>query len=103
MLFRSGRRSKEIQIFDAQDIEGGPLARATADGFNPPLLLHSYWMAGRRGPRPSSYRVSGVRDLLGAVASFGRVARTFTAVGREISSQKKAGTLPLSGPGAMPL
>ncbi|MEZ5350665.1 MAG: carotenoid oxygenase family protein [Microthrixaceae bacterium] len=99
----SGRRSKEIQIFDAQDIEGGPLARATADGFNPPLLLHSYWMAGRRGPRPSSYRVSGVRDLLGAVASFGRVARTFTAVGREISSQKKAGTLPLSGPGAMPL
>ena len=32
---------KEVHVFDAQDVERGPLARAAADGFHPPLLLHS--------------------------------------------------------------
>ena len=58
---------KEIQVFDAAHIEAGPLARATAPGFNPNLMLHSVWMPDRVGPRPSAYRVSTWRDVRGAV------------------------------------
>lgn len=58
---------KELQVFDAHDLGRGPLARATAPGFNPPLLLHSCWMPPRRGPRPSDYRVPLWRDVTGAV------------------------------------
>lgn len=68
---------KELQIFDAHDVERGPLARATAPGFNPPLLLHSCWMAPRPGPRPSNYRVPLWRDLLGTWASAPRTIRSF--------------------------
>jgi carotenoid cleavage dioxygenase-like enzyme len=58
---------KELQVFDAHDLGRGPLARATAPGFNPPLLLHSCWMPPRRGSRPSGYRVPVWRDVKGAV------------------------------------
>jgi all-trans-8'-apo-beta-carotenal 15,15'-oxygenase len=57
---------KQFHIFDARDIERGPIARAAAPGFNPPLLLHSWWMERRRGPRPSDYRVTRRSDLAGA-------------------------------------
>jgi len=58
---------KEVQVFDAMRIEQGPIARATAPDFNPPLMLHSCWMPPRRGPRPSRYHVSVGRDLAGAL------------------------------------
>jgi hypothetical protein len=58
---------KELQLFDAQHLERGPVARATAPGFHPGLLLHSTWMPDRRGPRPSTYRVPVRRDVAGAV------------------------------------
>ncbi len=58
---------KEVQVFDALHLERGPLARATAPGFHPGLLLHSTWMPDRVGARPSSYRVSVRRDVLGAI------------------------------------
>ena len=67
---------KELHLFDAQDIERGPLARASAPGFNPPLLLHSCWMPRRPGARPSRYRVPLWRDLLGTWASAPRTFRT---------------------------
>jgi all-trans-8'-apo-beta-carotenal 15,15'-oxygenase len=80
---------KEVQIFDANHIEAGPLARATSPTFNPNLLLHSCWMADRVGPRPSSYRVPLRRDLKGALAGvpgvlagFARMARVMAREGR---------------------
>ena len=94
---------KEVHIFDAQDIEAGPLARAAAPGFNPPLLLHSYWSEKRRGPRPSNYRVSRRRDVAGALAGFGRVPRTWAGTAKQLRAQRRAGTLPTSGPGAVGL
>lgn len=68
---------KELQIFDAQDIGRGPLARATAPGFNPPLLLHSTWMPERVGPRPSDYRVSTRADVVGAARVTPGILRSF--------------------------
>lgn len=93
--------AKEVHIFDAQDIEAGPLAKAAASGFNPPLLLHSYWTERRVGPRPSSYKVSKGRDLAGALASFARVPKTWVGTTRELKARRDAGTLPTSGPGAV--
>jgi carotenoid cleavage dioxygenase-like enzyme len=67
---------KEVQVFDALHIESGPLARATARGFNPNLMLHSTWMPERVGPRASTYRVRWWRDVAGALAGLpGVVAR----------------------------
>lgn len=70
---------KEIHVFDAQDLERGPLARATSPTFNPGLLLHSTWMPTRRGRRPSTYRIGLWRDLrgaaLGAIPAMAGLAR----------------------------
>ena len=73
---------KEIQIFDAQHIEAGPLARASSPTFNPSLLLHSCWMADRVGPRQSTYRISLARDIRGALRGLPGVARSMAATGR---------------------
>lgn len=73
---------KELQIFDAADIGRGPLARATSPTFNPPLLLHSCWMAPRPGPRPSAYRVPLGRDVKGAVRGIPGVLRHYGRMGR---------------------
>lgn len=61
---------KEVQIFDAANLSRGPLARATAPTFNPPLLLHSCYYAPRRGPRNSRYAVDPYRDAWGALRGF---------------------------------
>lgn len=74
--------AKEIQVFDALDIERGPLARATSGTFNPSLLLHSCWMADRVGPRQSSYRVPVRRDVLGALRGMPGVFRSFARMGK---------------------
>ncbi|MCX7621391.1 MAG: carotenoid oxygenase family protein [Acidimicrobiales bacterium] len=70
---------KELQVFDASDLQRGPVARATASGFNPPLLLHSCWMPERVGVRPSQYRVPLRKDLAGAVRGFPGVVRRLAA------------------------
>jgi carotenoid cleavage dioxygenase-like enzyme len=75
---------KEIQVFDAHDIERGPLARATANSFNPSLLLHSCWMPERTGPRPSRYRVRVGADVLGSIRSLPQLMRSLGATGREM-------------------
>ena len=98
---RSPGGGKEMHVFDAQDIEAGPIARAGAAGFNPPLLLHSYWSERRVGPRPSDYSVSRSRDIAGALAGFGRVPRTWARTVKELRAQRRAGTLPTRGPGAV--
>lgn len=63
---------KEIQLFDAADLAAGPLARATAPGFCPPLLLHSCWMPRPSGRRRSSYRIPLSADVWGAVRDLPR-------------------------------
>jgi carotenoid cleavage dioxygenase-like enzyme len=70
---------KEIHVFDAQDIERGPVARATAPTFNPGLLLHSTWMPPAAQPRKSGYRVRWWRDLFGAARG---VAPAFAGLAR---------------------
>ncbi|HQF94201.1 MAG TPA: carotenoid oxygenase family protein [Microthrixaceae bacterium] len=61
---------KEVWVFDASHLEAGPLARASAPEFNPPLLLHSCWMppvpANRRRP---DYRIPLWRDIRAAVTA----------------------------------
>jgi carotenoid cleavage dioxygenase-like enzyme len=85
---------KEIQVFDALHVEAGPLARATAPGFNPGLLLHSCWMADRVGPRPSTYRVPPAADVVGALRGIpGVVAALFRMV-RATAGQQRAARRP---------
>ena len=79
---------KELQLFDAQHLELGPIARATAPGFHPGLLLHSTWMPDRDGPRPSDYRVPVRRDVLGAVRGMPGV---MASMARMVRDQRRAG------------
>lgn len=81
---------KEVQVFDAQHIEAGPLARATAPGFHPALLLHSCWMADRVGPRPSAYRVSMGRDIVGALRAVPGLLAGFARMGKHMAALEKA-------------
>lgn len=76
---------KEIQVFDAGHIEAGPLARATAPGFNPNLMLHSCWMPDRDGPRPSNYRIPVRRDVRGAVKGLPDVMKGLAAMGKAMA------------------
>jgi all-trans-8'-apo-beta-carotenal 15,15'-oxygenase len=77
---------KEIQVFDADHIERGPLARATSPTFNPNLMLHSCWMPDRVGPRPSSYRVPIRRDVRGAVKGIPGIMRSFARMGKAMKA-----------------
>jgi hypothetical protein len=61
---------KAIDVFDAADLSAGPIASATAPGFNPPLLLHSWWTERRAGERPSQYRVDPERDAWETLQAF---------------------------------
>ena len=63
---------KEVWVFDAAHIEAGPLCKATAQDFNPPMLLHSCWMPPRPGHRPSSYRIPLWRDIVGGLREIPR-------------------------------
>jgi len=79
---------KEVQVFDAGAVGAGPIARAGSPTFNPGLLLHSCWMADRRGPRPSSYRVPLGRDVLGAVAGIPKVIWSMVRLGRGLVASR---------------
>lgn len=61
---------KEVWVFDAAHLEAGPLAKASAPDFNPPLLLHSCWMppvpAGSRRP---DYRIPLWRDIRAGITA----------------------------------
>ncbi len=65
LVHRDG--DKEIQIFESLHVGKGPIARATAPGFNPPLLLHGCWTDRTDGR--STYRVAKRRDVAGALAA----------------------------------
>ncbi|MEZ5145491.1 MAG: carotenoid oxygenase family protein, partial [Acidimicrobiales bacterium] len=80
---------KEVQVFDAHDLGRGPLARATAEGFNPNLLLHSCWMPPRAGARPSRYRVPVRRDVTGALRGLPAVLREMATTTRAIRRRMK--------------
>jgi len=81
---------KEVWVFDALDLERGPLARATAKDFNPPLLLHSAWMPSRPGPRPSNYSIPLRRDLAGGTRNVLPLLRGLMSMGREMSKEMAA-------------
>jgi hypothetical protein len=88
LVHRDG--DKEVQVFDASHIEAGPLARATAPGFNPNLMLHSTWMPPRR---PSSgLGLSGVvvARRAGRAARDARGARIAPAHGPRMAAQERA-------------
>lgn len=74
---------KELQLFDAQHLERGPVATATAPGFHPGLLLHSTWMADPVGPRRSDYRVSVRRDVVGALRGMPRALASLVEMARD--------------------
>jgi all-trans-8'-apo-beta-carotenal 15,15'-oxygenase len=61
---------KALEVFDARDLAAGPIASASAVGFNHPLLLHSTWSPPRLGPRPSSYRIDPVADAWATLQAF---------------------------------
>ena len=75
---------KEVQLFDAQHLEAGPLARATAPGFHPGLLLHSTWMADRDGGRSSDYQVPVRRDVAGALRGVPGVVADLVRMTRDL-------------------
>lgn len=77
---------KEVWVFDARDIGRGPLAKATAKDFNPPLLLHSCWMPPRPGRRPSSYRIPLSTDIRTALAGTPGHVKRLVALGREMQA-----------------
>jgi len=82
--------AKEIHVFDAAKLSAGPIARATAPDFCPPLLLHSYWMAEREGPRPSRYHVSRARDTLGALKTGpGQLVKVVRAIANEVKKHRQ--------------
>lgn len=80
---------KEVWVFDAAHIERGPLAKATGNGFNPPLLLHSCWMPTRLGPRPSGYRIPVTRDVRGGIRQIPHHIVAIAAMGREMSREMR--------------
>jgi hypothetical protein len=80
---------KELQLFDAQHLERGPVATATAPGFHPGLLLHSTWMPDRVGPRRSDYRVPVGRDVVGALRA---VPQVLASVARMARDTRRAGS-----------
>ncbi|MDJ0761001.1 MAG: carotenoid oxygenase family protein [Woeseiaceae bacterium] len=75
---------KAIDVFEAGEIERGPIASASAPGFALPLLLHSWWCPKRVGPRPSSYRVDPVQDAWDTLQAFGTDPSAGLGIGRSI-------------------
>ncbi len=75
---------KEVQLFDAHRLADGPVARATAPGFHPGLLLHSTWMADRVGRRPSEYAVPVRRDVAGALRGVPGVVADLLTMTRDL-------------------
>ncbi len=80
---------KQVQVFDAADLERGPLAVATAPDFNPSLPLHSCWVAPRAGGRGSSYRVPLGRDIRGALLGYPGVVRSIVSFGRRAAAHAR--------------
>lgn len=89
-----GGPPKEVWIFDAAAIERGPLARATTPDFNPPLMLHSCWMAPRKRGRASTYRVSAARDAWGALRALPRKLVHFARLGVRMARGEEIEGLP---------
>lgn len=81
---------KEVQVFDAQRIAEGPIARASSPTFNPPLLLHSAWMPPSDGARRSDYRVRLRDDLRGAVRGAGAATRRLLRAGAAMRRAERA-------------
>ena len=89
---------KEVWVFDAAHLEAGPLARATAPDFNPPLLLHSCWMpTPAPGAHRPDYRIPLWRDVRAAVAAIPGLFLRIMRMGRRMA---ESGMLSGSGTSA---
>ena len=86
MVHRDG--PKELVVFDASHIEHGPLARATAADFCPPLLLHSTWLGPDRPVRPD-YRIPLRRDLRSATGQIPAQLRAMWRSGKAMAMEKR--------------
>lgn len=73
--------SKAVKVFDAANIERGPIAVASHPEFNPPLLLHSCHMSSSAGTDRPDYHISVRRDLIGSLRLLPRLARTWIGLG----------------------
>ena len=77
---------KEVWVFDAAHLEAGPLAKATAPDFNPPLLLHSCWAptptAGKRRP---NYRIPMWRDIVAGVTAMPGLIMRIMKMGKKMT------------------
>lgn len=80
---------KAIDVFEAGEIERGPIARASAPGFVLPLLLHSWWCEKRSGPRPSSYRIDPAQDAWDTLQAFGADPSAGLGIGRAIFDRSR--------------
>jgi all-trans-8'-apo-beta-carotenal 15,15'-oxygenase len=93
LVHRDG--DKEVHVFDAADLAKGPIARASAVGFNPPLQLHSWWAPPCAGAPASEYRVPIARDVLGAVIGgpgvMLRMVRSMLAIRSAIQQARASG------------
>jgi len=76
--------NKAIDLFDAQQIAAGPIATATGEGYNHPLLLHSTWSPRRQGPRPSSYLVEPSNDAWATLLAFAEQPGAGPSIGRTL-------------------
>lgn len=80
---------KELHVFDAGDIAAGPVARASSPTFNPNLMLHSCWSPPRIGPRPSTYRISAGRDVVGALKAIPKTVARIMKMGRRLAEVQR--------------
>lgn len=87
MVHRDG--DKELWMFDSAAIERGPIARATVDGFCPPLLLHSTWLGDERPPRPA-YRIPLRRDVWEACKEMPRHLLSLFRTGRAMAESSRS-------------
>lgn len=90
MVHRDG--DKVLEIFDANDLARGPLAQATAEGFNPPLLLHACWAPEPPPARASGYLVDPERDAWETLEAFGDSPGVSLSIGRAIFDNGRGST-----------
>ncbi len=87
MVFLNKDKPKEILLFDAANLAQGPVVRAGSEEFNPPVMLHTTWKAPKQRGRVSSYKVSLLQDLTGALITWPRTAAFFLRYAKNMNKR----------------